>query len=138
MVKGVVQHRVTDMIEDKKSLYRVLIVDDDRAICQILADLLRAPHRSIDVRDTARAALEFLQHNPIDLAFVDLMLQGMTGATLADKIRECCPRAHVIICTGQPADTTAAEAHATNAERVLRKPLDLGEALQLADTYTTE
>ena len=137
-LKGVVQHRVIDMIEDNKSLYRVLIVDDDRAIGQILADLLRAPHRSIDVRDTARAALEFLQHNPIDLAFVDLMLPGMTGTTLAEKIRERCPQAHVIICTGQPAEASAAEAHATKAERVLRKPLNLGEVLQLADTYTTE
>ena len=127
-----------NMIDNYKSLYRVLIVDDDPGICRILADVLRAPNRSIDVRDTARAALEFLQHNPIDLAFIDLMMPGTTGEKLAEKIKEQCPRAHVVICTGQLAGTATGEARATNAERVLRKPLNLGEVLQLADSYTTE
>lgn len=124
--------------DNQKSLYRVLIVDDDPGICQILADLLQAPNRSIEVRDAPKAALEFLQHNPIDLAFVDLMLPGMAGTELADQIKERCAHAHVIICTGQLAEATAAEARATKAERVLRKPLNLGEVLQLADSYTAE
>jgi CheY-like chemotaxis protein len=126
------------MIENKQNLYRVLIVDDDPAICQIMADLLQAPDRSIEVRDTPRAALEFLDHNPIDLAFVDLMMPGMTGTKLAEKLKERCPQAHVILCTGQLAGAASAEAHPTSAERVLRKPFNLGEVLQLADSYTVE
>jgi CheY-like chemotaxis protein len=127
-----------NMNDNKQTLYRVLIVDDDPAICRILARLLQAPNRSVDVRDTPQAALEFLQHNPIDLAFVDLMMTGMTGTKLAEIIKGQCPHAHVVICTGQLADAPTAEACPTNTERVLQKPLNLGEVLQLADSYTTE
>lgn len=126
------------MIDNKQNLYRVLIVDDDPGICQILADVLQAPNRSIEVRDSPRAALEFVDHNPIDLAFVDLVMPGMTGTQLAEKLRERCPQTHVIICTGQLANAPSAEVHPTNAERILRKPLNLGEVLQLADSYTAE
>jgi CheY-like chemotaxis protein len=127
-----------NMIDNKKNLYRVLIIDDDPAVCQVLADLLQSPNRSIEVRDTSQAALEFLQHNPVDLAFVDLMLPRMTGTKLAERIKGRYPHAHVVICTGQLADAPTAEAHPTNVERVLQKPLNLGEVLQLADSYTTE
>ena len=63
------------MIEaNKQEIYRVLIVDENAAMREMLAGLLRAPNRSVEVRDGARAALEFVQHNPIDVAFVDAAL----------------------------------------------------------------
>ena len=126
------------MEEPKQNLFRVLIVDDDAGVRELLAQILQAPHRSVAVRDCSRAALEFLQHNPVDLAFVDLMMPGMGGDELAKKIKQRNPRAHVVICTGYVAEANAAEAHATGVDRVLRKPINLGEVLQLADSYRTE
>ncbi len=126
------------MAQTKREPYRVLIVDDEVATRQMLAELLQAPHRSIEVRDTPRAALEFLQHNPVDLAFVDLMMPGMSGAELAEKIKERYPRAHVVICTGYLAEPLDQDAKTTKADRIMHKPLDFGEVLRLADSYTTE
>ena len=126
------------MSEPSKHPYRVLIVDDEPAIRDMFAELLRAPNRSVDVRDTAAAALEFLRHNPVDLAFVDYMLPGMTGTKLAEKIKEKCPHAHIIICTGYSVDIVTQEGGAANVERILHKPVNLGEVLELADSYTSE
>lgn len=126
------------MADTNRHTYRVLIVDDDAYLREMLADLLRSPQRSIEVRDTARAALEFLQHNPVDLAFVDLMLQGMRGDELADRIKERNPHAHVIICTGFVTEAAGAQAKEAKVDRVLHKPLNLGEVLRLADSYATE
>ena len=75
----------TNKTETNETLYRVLIVDDDAPVREVLAALLRAPNRSIEMRDSARAALEFLQHDPIDLAFVDAKMPGMTGAEFVKK-----------------------------------------------------
>jgi CheY-like chemotaxis protein len=124
--------------QTKRELYRILIVDDDVAIRDLLADLLQGPHRSVEARDTPRAALEFLQHNPIDLAFVDLVMPGMQGTELARKIKERCPQAHVVICTGYLTEASVAEAHAIPVDHLMEKPLDLGELLELADTYSKE
>lgn len=126
------------MAETKTIPYRVLIVDDEAGAREVLAELLQAPNRSIEVRDTPQAALEFLQQNPVDLAFVDLMMPGMSGTELAGKIKQQYPRAHVVICTGHLAEAPADVAHVKQVDRILQKPLDFGEVLQLADSYTKE
>jgi len=128
----------TNKTDTNENLYRVLIVDDDAPVREVLAALLRAPNRSIEMRDSARAALEFLQHDPIDLAFVDAKMPGMTGAEFAQKIKARCPRAHVVIHTGCPNAAAQHEARPTNAERNSQEPLSVGELLELADSYTTE
>ena len=63
--------------------YRILIVDDEAAICELLAEILKSPTRSIEVRDTARGALEFIAQNPVDLAFLDINIPGMSGLDVA-------------------------------------------------------
>ncbi len=121
-----------------RSAYRVLIVDDDPHIRALLAELLTAPHRSIEVRDTPRAALEFVRHNPVDLALLDMMMPGMDGVELAGKIKAKCPQAHVVICTGYFAEAMTASAEANQVDRILQKPLNLGALMQLADAYSEQ
>jgi len=103
----------------------------------MLADLLRAPNRSVEVRDTARAALEFLQHNPVDVAFVDPMLAGTASQDLAETIRKRCPHAHVVVCAGRLSQPWDAAGRVKKGERDLPS-IQFGEALQLADSCTTE
>ena len=119
-----------------RSLYRVLIVDDDPHVRTLLGELMASPHRSIEVRDTPRAALEFIRHNPVDLALLDMMMPGMNGVELAGQIKAKCPAAHIIICTGYFAEAMASGATAQHVDRVLEKPLNLGELLQLTDAYS--
>lgn len=125
-------------VEVQRDLYRILIVDDDAGIRDLLSELLQGPHRSIEVRDTPRAALEFLQHNPVDLAFVDLMMPGMRGDELAAAIKTRQPHAHVVICTGYLAEAAAEGAQLQAADCLLQKPLNLGEVMQIADSYAKE
>jgi CheY-like chemotaxis protein len=113
-------------------------VDDDPAVQELLAGLLRGPHRAVEVRDTAQAALDFLQHNSVDLAFVDQALPGTAGAKLAEKIQAQCPHAHVLTCTGHLVESNPAGARPNNGQRSLQKQKHLGELLQLADSYTAE
>lgn len=129
---------VNVMEEPKDKLFRILIVDDDVDVRELLAEMLQAPQRSVAMRESGRAALEYLQHNPVDLAFVDLKMPGIGGEELAQNIKELNPRAHVVICTGYITEACAAEARAINVDRILRKPMNLGEVLQLADSYKTE
>ena len=124
--------------ETNQSLYRVLIVDDEMAICELLAEVLKSPNRSIEVRDTARGAVEFLQQNPVDLAFVDVTLPGMSGLELAGKIKQSNPQSRIVICTGFYGEEIATQAQAAQADRILHKPLDFGEVVQVADSYTPE
>jgi|SRR2546426_694855 two-component system response regulator AtoC len=125
------------MAEFRKTPYRVLIVDDEPDERDLLADLLRGPNRCVEVRDTPRAALEFLQQNPVDLAFLDQRMPGMSGTELAEKIKTLYPRTHIVICTGYLVEAGCPEVR-DRAEHVLHKPLNLGEVLDLADSYSAQ
>jgi CheY-like chemotaxis protein len=119
----------------QKNPYRVLIVDDEPDERDLLAELLSGPRRAVEVRDTARGALEFLEHNPVDLALLDHCMPGMSGVELAKRIKAKYPQTHIIVCTGYLIEAGCPEVR-DNAEHVLHKPLNLGEVLQLADNYT--
>jgi len=123
---------------NKQDIYQVLIVDEDAAMRELLAGLLRAPNRSVEVRDSARTALEFLQHNPIDIAFVDAALTGASAQHLADKMKKLCPHAQVVICAGRLSQPWDSAGRTRKGERVLRQPFNFGEALELADSCKTE
>jgi CheY-like chemotaxis protein len=107
-------------------------VDDDPTEREILVELLTSPRRSVEAFESADAAWSFVQHNPIDLAFIDHVMPGRSGAELAGFIKSRYPQARVIMCTGYLIES--AYPHIVQqAERILRKPLDLGEVLRLAD-----
>jgi CheY-like chemotaxis protein len=127
------------MIEaSKQEIYQVLIVDKNAAMREMLAGLLRAPNRSVEVRDGARAALEFVQHNSIDVAFIDAALTHTSAQHLADAIKKRCPHAHVVVCAGRVSQPWDAAGRSKKGESVLRQPFNFGDALQLADSCTTE
>ncbi|MCX7914961.1 MAG: DNA-binding response regulator, partial [Verrucomicrobiae bacterium] len=54
------------------SPFRILVVDDEPALCELLAEVLKSLRRSVEVRDTAGGALDFVSRNPVDLAFLDV------------------------------------------------------------------
>ena len=126
------------MRETSSRPYRVLIVDDDVSRREVLAEVLQSPQRSIELRDSSQAALEFLQHNPVDLAFVNLGGSGMSAGELADRIVQCYPHAQVMVCTGGAPPTGREQIPPAQADH-LRQPLShFGERLHLADSYVSE
>jgi len=119
--------------ESKNSPYRVVIVDDDVTEREMLVELLSAPNRQVEAFASAETALEHVRENPVDLAFLDHVMPGMSGAELAEKIKALQPLARVVMCTGYLVEIGYPHLR-DQAERVLHKPLNLGEVLQLANS----
>ena len=79
-----------------------MTVDDERPM---LAALTAAVSASPDISSvtefiTCSAALEWAEHNPVDVAFLDISMRGMGGLKLAEKIVELHPDCRIIFCTG--------------------------------------
>jgi two-component SAPR family response regulator len=126
------------MSENTERFHRVLIVDDDPAVREVLSKMLQAAQRSVEICDSARAALEFVQHNPIDTAFVDGDLKGMTAAEFAGKVWDLHPQAHVVVGTVYLAAVDGRDARITHRDRAHHKPMNMGEVLRLANTCAKE
>jgi DNA-binding response OmpR family regulator len=76
---------------------RVLIVDDEENQLRTLEMGLRLEGFEVLTAREAEGALDVLQHEPIDLAIVDLMMPGINGIELARKIRELYPDTRVVL-----------------------------------------
>lgn len=112
---------------------RILIVDDDPLITQLIVDTLESEGYGVDSAPNGVSALERIQHQRYDLILSDLHMPKLNGVGLylaltqrSDRLSE-----RIIFLTGS---TGSSELHRFLKETglpVLRKPFDLGELLQL-------
>jgi two-component system cell cycle sensor histidine kinase/response regulator CckA len=67
---------------------RILVVEDNRDTSALLRDLLEAEGYAVESALTGEKALEVLAQNPdVDLLVLDLMLPGMSGYDVIDRLR---------------------------------------------------
>ena len=83
-------------------LARILIVEDELLERAIYADLLKDHGYEVLTAPTAAQALEFLRLQAIDVILVDLVLPGMSGPALIERLKTVSPETPVIVVTAHP------------------------------------
>jgi CheY-like chemotaxis protein len=105
---------------------KVLVVDDEAAVRDLVAGLLRHLGHEARTAGTGAEALAALGAADFDLHFVDLQMPGMRGDELAAEIKKRKPDTVVVLITGsEPRELPSAIDH------VLLKPFSLDD-LRLA------
>ena len=99
---------------------RVLVIDDERFIRGLLAELLTVWGCEADVAANGTEGLALLDLKSYDLVLTDYYMPNMLGTELANRMREQHPRLQVIFMSGSPLPSgeTGIEPGAT----VLQKP----------------
>jgi DNA-binding NtrC family response regulator len=77
----------------------LLLVDDDRAILQILYDLLSGAYEC-HTADRAEQALEYLEVETYDVVITDISMPGLSGVEILRRVKERMPATPVIIISG--------------------------------------
>jgi DNA-binding NtrC family response regulator len=108
---------------------RILVVDDDRAMCQLLIDLLREDGYEADVAYDGESALEKCRTTRFDLAITDLMMPKMRGIELVQRLREIDASALVLLITAFGTIENAVEAMRAGAFHYVTKPFHNDEIL---------
>jgi PAS domain S-box-containing protein len=111
---------------------RVLVVDDEENIREILADVLStADHTVITAADGAEG-LHKLKNDPtIDLVFTDLGLPGMSGYEVAQEMKRLRPDLVVGLVTGWGATLDAEAARVHGVDLVVSKPFRFEQVLSI-------
>lgn len=102
----------------------IAIAVDDEPL--MLGALTKAVKASADITSVAsftscEDALDFVQSNPADIAFLDIQMRGMGGLSLAKKILGFCPDCKIVFCTGY--EEYAIPAFKLHASGYLMKPI---------------
>ena len=79
-----------------------IAVDDERPMLQALAEAVEASPdiRQLHTFGSCSSALEWLQCNAANVAFLDISMRGMGGLALAEKISQMQPSCKIVFCTG--------------------------------------
>ncbi len=67
---------------------RVLVVDDDHTVREVVVSYLRAHLHEVDEASDGEDALRLMHDNPADLVVLDLMLPGIDGLEVCRRLRE--------------------------------------------------
>jgi len=112
---------------------RVLVVDDEPAVCWSLKELLSDRGYDVDTAASVDSAWRIMTSAPPDAIVIDVRLPGEDGLTALPRIRELCPDSPVIVMTAFGDLPTAAKAFSRGAFEYLVKPFDLGAFADVVD-----
>lgn len=101
---------------------RVLIVDDDAQMREMLSHCLAPLECTITPATTGQEALDLLAEEQFTVMLLDLMLPDLDGLQVLEKARQQRPEMDVIIITGHASLETAVEALRTGAYDYVTKP----------------
>lgn len=111
---------------------RVLVVDDEATIRDLLAKTLALAEYDVDLAPDGRAALDRLRMIPYDLLITDLKMPGVDGLTVIREARRLKADLPVIIITGFSNEASAIEAVNLGVSGYLTKPFRVPRVLAAA------
>jgi two-component system cell cycle sensor histidine kinase/response regulator CckA len=102
----------------------VLVVEDDANVRALLENLLQRGGYAVMAAGNGSEALALLQGRPgsIDLLVADLVMPGMNGRELAEKLRSAQPGVKILFISGYPPDSVSLREPQSDNSSFLPKP----------------
>lgn len=107
----------------------ILIIDDDKGMCETLTDILQETGYKTDAAHTGEEALKKAKEKFYNLALIDIKLSDMTGTEVIGRLKELHPNTIAIIITAFASLQNAIESLNKGAYAYFMKPLNMDEVL---------
>jgi DNA-binding NtrC family response regulator len=115
------------MTNYKKQKKRVLVVDDEENIRQILKEYLNEFGYDVVCAVNGQEALQIYKNGRFDVILSDLVMRPVDGLELLSEIKKVDPDAIFIMVTGYPSIESALEAIKKGARDYITKPFNIDE-----------
>jgi two-component system response regulator PilR (NtrC family) len=109
------------------TLNRILVVDDEQSMRELLSIMLRKEGYEVVTADNGEKALKAVQNDIFDLVITDLKMPQMDGMTLLKAVKESSPDTIVIIITAFGTTEGAEKARLLGAYDYIGKPFNNDE-----------
>jgi DNA-binding NtrC family response regulator len=114
------------------SILKALIIDDDRPIRALIANVLRDDGWDVEESPSAETAIDELQKGDWPLVFCDVVLGGPDGYSVLKHFKAAQPEGCFILMTGRGSAAGALEATAMGAYDYLLKPFSVADILRIS------
>jgi len=109
---------------------RVLIVDDDPVVRDVVGSMLRSANLTAREVEDGEAALAALVEEPFDLVITDLSMPDLSGLELAREVRARWPRVPILLLTGWAESPETTGVNLELVDSVLTKPISMSALLR--------
>lgn len=109
---------------------KVLIVDDEKAFCESMTDILDTKGYEVESENSGEAAITKVKEKFFDVVLMDIKMPVMTGVEAFKQIKEISPKTAVIMMTAFSVEDLIKEALKEGAFGCLRKPLDIDKLVE--------
>ncbi|HUX14036.1 MAG TPA: response regulator [Spirochaetia bacterium] len=116
---------------------RILVVDDDPMILQLLVEILNKPGYDVRTTTSGDEAIRISEAWLPNVAIVDVVMPGKGGLETIMELRQLVPKTRILVLTGRvPTEATVLDELAASfgAGSVLRKPIPNEVLLQAVET----
>jgi DNA-binding NtrC family response regulator len=107
--------------------YRILVVDDELLIRDLLYDFFASQGWEIVVAEGGQKAVDYLKNQKFDVVLTDLKMPDIDGMDLTGRIRNLYGDLPVIIMTGYPSLDSAVEALRYKVDDYIVKPFNVNK-----------
>lgn len=105
---------------------KLLLVDDEKALLESLAIILKMHHFDVTVASTVPDALRHISSQPFDVLLSDLHMPGPgDGLTVVSAMRHANPKAATMLLSAFPQMNAATQALLFQTDEILVKPMDI-------------
>jgi len=106
---------------------RLLLVEDERKVSELVARALRAERYAVDVAEDGERGWELAQAYAYDLVILDLMLPRLSGAELLRRVRRKSEQVPILVLTARAATEDKVQHFEAGADDYLTKPFAFAE-----------
>lgn len=124
--------------EHSRSAAHILVVDDERSICELLEITFRKEGYRVEVANNVESAKRKLDSQIFDIVISDVRMPGESGLELLKLTKEISPNSFFLLITGVPTVETAIAAINSGADRYVIKDHDLIDQLRRAIREVSE
>jgi two-component system response regulator PilR (NtrC family) len=121
-----------------KEMAHILVVDDEKSICELLEITFRKEGYRVEVAHSVDAAKRKLESQIFDIVISDIRMPGASGVELLKLTKEIAPDCFFLLITGVPTVETAIAAINSGADRYVIKDHELVDQLRRAVREATE
>ncbi len=109
---------------------KILIVDDDRDICEYVQMLLQQYGYKVDALTDPSRVIDALRGKHFHMVILDLMMPKISGIELLNRIREMDNDIAIVVFTAHPSIDSAVASLQQNVSDYVKKPFDVDEFAQ--------
>ena len=115
-----------------REMPHILVVDDEKSICELLEITFRKEGHRVEVAHNVEAAKRKLESQIFDIIISDIRMPGAGGVDLLKFAKEIAPGSFFLLITGVPTIETAIAAINSGADRYVIKDHELVDQLRRA------